>query len=99
MSKSQGRKIVEGLDNALAWAKGDASAVRIIKFEAPTSIDVRAVRAKLGMTQQQFAMRFGLKLETLRNWEQGKRAPDGTARVLLDMIDREPETVKRLLAM
>ena len=45
MSKSQGHKIIEGLDNALAWAKGDGTAVRIIKFEAPTSIDVRAVRA------------------------------------------------------
>ncbi len=96
---SNGQKIMDGLNDVLAWADGDTSAVRLIKWEAPTSIDVRTVRAKLGMTQQQFAMRFGLKLETLRNWEQGKRAPDGTARVLLDMINREPDTVKRLLAM
>lgn len=92
-------KIIEGLDDVLAWQNGDESAARIVKWDAPTSIDVKGVRAKLGMSQRQFAARFGLKLETLRNWEQSKRVPDGTARVLLTLIDRDPESVKRALAI
>ncbi|MCO4054020.1 MAG: helix-turn-helix domain-containing protein [Bosea sp.] len=96
---NDGHKIIEGLDDVLAWTEGDQSAARILKWEAPTSIDVRRVRDKLGMTQRQFAARFGLKLDTLRNWEQDKRCPDATARVLLTLIDRDPEMVKRALAI
>ncbi len=96
---SNNHKIISGLDDVLAWQNGDKTAGEIIKWDAPTSIDVKAVRAKLGMSQRQFAARFGLKLDTLRNWEQSKRVPDGTARVLLTLIDRDPEGVKRALAI
>jgi putative transcriptional regulator len=96
---SNGRKIIEGLDDVLAWTEGNDDAARVIKWGAPTSIDVRSVRSKLGMTQKAFAARFGLQLETLRNWEQNKRVPDGPSRVLLTMIDRDPESVKRILAI
>lgn len=96
---SDGQKILDGLDDVIAWTNGDDSAARIVKWDAPTSIDVRGVREKLGMSQRQFAARFGLKLDTLRNWEQNKRFPDGTARVLLTLIDRDPEGVKRALAI
>ena len=60
--------------------------------------DVPAIRKKLGFTQEKFASSFGVSLGTLRNWEQGARFPDGPARVLLTLIDREPEAVKRALA-
>lgn len=96
---ADGHKILEGLDDVIAWTEGDESAARIVRWEAPTSIDVRSVRSKLGMSQRQFAARFGLKLDTLRNWEQSKRVPDATARVLLTLIDRDPEGVKRALAI
>lgn len=96
---ADGHKILDGLDDIIAWTEGDESAARIVHWEAPTSIDVRAVRSKLNMSQRQFAARFGLKLDTLRNWEQSKRVPDGTARVLLTLIDRDPEGVKRALAI
>jgi putative transcriptional regulator len=64
-------------------------------IEAP---DVPAIRKKLGFTQQDFARSFGVSLGTLRNWEQGLRLPEGPARVLLTVIDREPEAVKRALS-
>lgn len=96
---ADGHKILDGLDDIIAWTEGDDSAARVVRWEAPTSIDVRSVRSKLGMSQRQFAARFGLKLDTLRNWEQSKRVPDGTARVLLTLIDRDPEGVKRALAI
>lgn len=94
-----GQRIIDGLDDAIAWTKGDENAARIIPWRAPTSVDVKAIRAKLGMSQKEFAARFGLKLESLRNWEQDKRVPDSSARVLLTLIDREPEAVKRALAI
>lgn len=60
-------------------------------------VDVAAIRAKSGLSQERFAEVFGISLPTLRNWEQGRRAPEGPARVLLQVIDREPEAVKRAL--
>jgi len=51
----------------------------------------RKVRKKLGLSQAQFAHRIGVPVDTVRNWEQGKRAPQGAARALLRIIDRSPE--------
>jgi len=93
-----GADIVQALKNAVAYAKGDkVGAVEHI-VRVPERIDVRAVRAKLGMSQHRFAARFGVSISTVRNWEQGRRQPEGPARVLLTIIDREPEAVERALA-
>lgn len=94
-----GQRIVEGLDEVIAWTNGDESAARIIPWQAPTSVDVKGIRMKLGMSQRAFAACFGLKLDSLRNWEQDKRVPETSARVLLTIIDREPDAVKRALAV
>jgi len=94
-----GRRIIEGLNDVLAFTKGDVNAARIIPWTAPTSVDVRAIRNKLGMSQKEFATCFGLKLESLRNWEQGTRVPETAARVLFTIIDREPDAVKKALAI
>ena len=53
---------------------------------------VRQVRARCGLTQAAFAEKIEVPLETVRNWEQGKRSPRGPARALLKLIDRAPET-------
>ena len=53
---------------------------------------VRQVRARCGLTQAAFADSIEVPLETVRNWEQGKRSPRGPARALLKLIDRAPET-------
>jgi len=52
---------------------------------------VRQVRARFGLTQAAFAEKIEVPLETVRNWEQGKRSPRGPARALLKLIDRAPE--------
>ena len=52
---------------------------------------IRGVRARVGMTQREFANRIGISVDTLRNWEQGRRFPTGTARALLRIIDKAPE--------
>jgi putative transcriptional regulator len=62
------------------------------------SLDVRALRNRSQLTQVEFAERLGVPLETIRNWEQGKRAPRGPARALLAVIAHSPETVFAALA-
>jgi putative transcriptional regulator len=58
---------------------------------------VRALRKKLDMTQEEFAARFHLPLGTVRDWEQGAHRPDQAARVLLKVIEKDPEGVARAL--
>ena len=59
---------------------------------------VRDLRRRARLTQQQFASRLGVPVETIRNWEQGKRMPRGPARALLAVIAHSPETVFAALA-
>jgi putative transcriptional regulator len=60
-------------------------------------VDVKAIRAKLGLTQAQFAGRFGFNVNTLRHWEQGLRQPEGPARAYLLVIARAPQAVQDAL--
>lgn len=58
----------------------------------------RSVRARTGLTQAQFAARIGVPLETVRNWEQGKRSPRGPARALLKLIEKAPDLAFAVLS-
>ncbi len=62
-----------------------------------TPLDVAAIRAKTGLSQDRFARAFRISPHTLRKWEQGRRVPDGPARALLLAIDRDPEALMRAL--
>lgn len=95
MSKKACDKIMAGLEDAIAHAGGDKS--RGVMHAIP-DVDVRAVRKKLGLSQDKFALRFGIPTATLRNWEQGHRKPEGTARILLAIIGRYPKMVERVLS-
>ena len=57
----------------------------------------RRVRKRLGLSQREFARRINVSLDTIRNWEQGKRRPSGAARALLKVLDKAPETVLRII--
>jgi len=59
--------------------------------------DIRKIREKLGVSQAEFALRFGLELDTLQNWEQGRNQPDPAARLLLKVIELHPEIVAGVL--
>jgi putative transcriptional regulator len=59
--------------------------------------DVKALRARLGMTQESFARTYRLPLGTVRDWEQGRTRPDAPAQALLAVIEREPEAARRAL--
>ncbi len=94
---ASGQKIIDGLVDAASHARGECVGVRERAYRVPDNIDVTSVRKKLGLTQQQFALQFGFSLATVRNWEQGTRVPPGPSRVLLTVIDREPQAVKNAL--
>ncbi len=60
-------------------------------------VDVKAVRERLGLTQEQFALRYGLDLDSLQNWEAKRRKPDAAARSYLRVIERMPESASEAL--
>ncbi len=91
-----GARIVEGLEQAIAWTRGENQEARVTLVQVP-DVDVRAVRTKMGLSQAQFAMKFGLPPATLRNWEQGRAHPDAPTRVLLAVIAKHPEAVEDVL--
>jgi putative transcriptional regulator len=68
-----------------------------VALEVPTP-PVRDLRRRARLTQLEFAARLGVPVETIRNWEQGKRMPRGPARALLAVIAHAPETVFAALA-
>ncbi|KZC98851.1 helix-turn-helix domain-containing protein [Oceanibaculum pacificum] len=62
-------------------------------LQPPGKMDVRAIRERLHLTQEAFALRFALEPSTVRNWEQGRNQPDGPTRTLLSIIERHPSIV------
>jgi putative transcriptional regulator len=94
MSKA-GKKILGAAREMLAIARGESTGAVV---HVPETVDVKAVRRKVGMTQRQFASAFGFGYDAVRDWEMRRRRPERTARVLLAVIDHEPEAVTRALA-
>ena len=91
-----GRRLIAALEEALAHARGE-TALPSYMVHVPDRIDVAHVRKRLGLSQRAFARAFGLELTAIHAWEQGRRRPERAARVLLCVIDREPEAVMRAL--
>ena len=88
--------IKQGLEEALAHATGEDIGARVHKVEVPEP-DVAAIRASTGLSQDKFAKSIGVAVGTLRGWEQGRRRPDGPARVLLALIEKRPRIVQEEL--
>ena len=89
--------IRQGLEEAVAYAEGAADENEY-GVHIPAEIDVKAIRARLRMTQEKFAGRFGFSIKTLRHWEQRQRTPEGPARAYLLVIDRDPKAVQKALS-
>ena len=95
MSKS-GERILRGAREARAFVRGEAKEGFVV--HVPERIDVKSIRAKLAMTQQEFAMRFGFAYDAVRDWESRRRQPDRAARVLLTVISHRPDVVEEALS-
>ncbi|HET7679431.1 MAG TPA: helix-turn-helix domain-containing protein [Xanthobacteraceae bacterium] len=93
--KADGRLVeimADGSERAMA------AGVASMKPQESQAAYARRVRAATGLTQADFAARLGVPVETVRNWEQGKRAPRGPARALLKLIERAPDLAFAALA-
>lgn len=88
-----GARIIEGLEQSIAWTRGENENVRVTLVHVP-EVDVRRGRTKMGLSQVQFATKFGFPPATLRNWEQGRSHPDAPTRVLLAVIASIPKPLR-----
>jgi putative transcriptional regulator len=91
-----GQALIASMQEALAIVRGETDAEKV--HLPPGAIDVRALRARLGLSRAAFAERFGLAVTAVRDWEQGLRRPDPAARVLLAVIARRPDIVAETVA-
>jgi putative transcriptional regulator len=89
-------ELIASLDEAAEIVAGRQQPARV--WHPPASVDVRAIRNGLGLSQTAFARRFGFSPASVREWEQGRRQPEAAARVLLLVIARDPKVVDEALA-
>lgn len=97
--KGRGYVLAPAVDD-LARLQDELRAVGVVaKVHAPTKISARQVRERTGLSQEAFALRYGLDVSTLRNWEQDRSEPDAAATTLLWTIARNPKAVEKSLEM
>jgi putative transcriptional regulator len=83
-------ELLESVTQGGKILKGKSAPSREFNYSIP---DVKAIREKYGLSQSKFAKLLGISPATLRNWEQGRRRPEGPARILLFIADKHPEAV------
>lgn len=93
MTKS-GKRLIEAAREAVSIARGEKKPARL---QVPPEIDVKAIRIKLSMSQEDFAGEFGFTTDQIKGWEQNRSRPQGGARAYLMIIDRDPKTVLGML--
>jgi putative transcriptional regulator len=94
MTKSAFDQIASGMQAAIDYVGGAREGYSV---HVPEQVDLKAIRSRLGLSQPVFARTFGFTVGRVRDWEQGRTAIDASSRVLLTIIDREPEAVMRAL--
>ncbi len=90
MKEEMFKELLESVRQAGAIMRGEMEPSRVFVVEAP---DVKAIRAKFGVSQDEFASLLGISVRTLENWEQKRRIPKGPARVLLEVAAAHPDAV------
>jgi putative transcriptional regulator len=96
MSKRAFDKIMQGIGEASAYLEGTADKRRY-RVHVPEKVNVKKIRRRLGLSQEAFAQTYGFALSAVRDWEQGRRKPERSARILLKIVEKEPEAVTRAL--
>ena len=88
-----GKRLIKSTKQARDFARGEAREGFVV--HVPDEVDMKALRRRLGYSQSQFSRRFRFSIDSVQDWEQHRRMPDRTARILLKVIDREPSAVSR----
>lgn len=94
MDKTLFEDLKHSLKEAVAIRRGKLASSRVREISAP---DAKSIRAKVGLSQSEFAQLIGVKVATLRNWEQNRRHPTGAAAALLTIVEKEPAAALRAL--
>lgn len=90
MKKELFDELLKSVRQGGAILRGRRRPSRVFEFAEP---DVKRIREQYGLTQDRFARLIGISVATLRNWEQGRRRPEGAARVLLRVAAKHPKAV------
>lgn len=93
MNKDDFESLKRGLSQVAEFRAGARKG-----FVVHEPVDIKAIRAKTNLTQAGFATKLHISTATVRDWEQGRRVPEGAARTLLSMVDADPEAAMKLLA-
>jgi putative transcriptional regulator len=97
VTRSAFEKIKAGLDETRAYLEGTEQKAKY-RIHVPARVNVKKIRTRLGLSQESFAQTYGFALSAVRDWEQGRRQPERSARILLKVVEKEPDAVTRALA-
>lgn len=91
-----GDGILEGLEEALAWKRGEIT-LETVNIDPMPAERIKEIRKRYSKSTKDFEHRFGIPAATMNNWEQGRRKPDPAGRLLLKVIEESPEAVEKAL--
>jgi len=94
MKKELFKELTASIKQAGSIRKGLIKPSRVFNYRP---ILVKQLRSRLRFSQSQFALMIGVNKSTLQNWEQGRRKPEGPAKVLLTIVDKDPKAVIKIL--
>ena len=93
-----GKSIIKGLEQAVEFAKGNEDGAIVHRVaRVPDEVDVAKLRKALELSQAAFASQYGFTIDSVRNWEQGRRKPDLAVRAYLTVIAQKPKEVREAL--
>lgn len=95
VKKTFGDYLIQGMNEALEYTKGNKKGSLTYEIKIPENIDVSKLRKNLHLSRANFAKNFGISARTLQHWEQGDRRPTRPTRLLLAILEREPTIVSK----
>lgn len=95
-AKQKEHDLITSAREMLAYARGEIELESYV-YTPPKKVDVADIRIDLGLSQREFANRYGFALSAVKDWEQGRRNPERSARILLAMIATNPKAVEKVL--
>ncbi len=92
-----GQELIEAMEEVVVYHRGSRKLRERTVKVAPRLVDVAAIRQRMQLSQRDFAHRFGFSVRAVQDWEQHRRTPEGSARILLKVIETRPEAVEEVL--
>ncbi len=90
-------RLIQAVREMAAHMRGEIK-LESYEYTPPAKVDVATIRKQLGLNQKQFAEHYGFAISALREWEQGRRTPERSTRILLALIAENPKMVEKTLA-